>query len=773
LRRNPILPAQRIQPGKPMCGKCFPSCFLAAWLLFAGLCAANAAIVTNVAPVNVTPTSFSILCRSTYDISIAVFADASGTSNLTSQLSIESYPVHTGNPDLPAGYSRRQSQLFLRQKEQSSDFVLIRVTGCQPGATYYYQLSNSPTSVYPTSGPLPSVTTERENTFVIDDQQLILDIPGLDNMGRIVTLTHTNAAHPLAAVIGDGVGTNQVFFNLNDLFNLATGGNLAPADSQTFNVDVWGPGGADILAQFTVSFSLNFHTGQGNQVSVGTEYLALSIGSAVLQVGQSTNVPVKFNSSAGLASLDLTLNVAPGHLSTLSLTSLASEVDPVGVKVTVQSATNVVLHLPARSGQVISGTKEVAQLSFSATSGQQSAFVPLTLRQVVAARPDSTLMTNLTLVSGRLVIVGRESLLEASLPNGGAREMTLYAKPYLCYALEYSTNVRPGSVWTRLRPIAVTQLATPVFGLDGAFNQIFYRAVEFNADPPYLEANRNEDGSRYLTLFGKPGSGYVIESSGALGAPTIWSSVTNVPLGTPFTNIPVADQGMVFYRVGEIFGSPPAMNLVRNTDGSADITLFGRAGYAYLPRSAPPANPNLWATLQRIGLDKPFTTVHLTDLKTSLVSVLEYAPDPCVLELSPNGDGTAILRLFGKPGSSYRVENASLVGAGANWKSLFRVPLETSYANLQTVPLNQKSAFYRAVEFTADVPILEALMNPDRSRKLLLYGQKSQSYAVEYTTNFSSHPTWYPLVTNTFSSSFGYVNVTNSSSSIFYRLHRN
>ena len=756
-----------------MFGKHLPSRFLAAWFLFAGLCAANAAIVSNVAPVNVTPMSFSILCRSTYDISIAVFADASGTSNLTSQLSIESSPVQTGNPDLPAGYSRRQSQLFLRQKEQSFDFVLIRVTGCQPGTTYYYQLSNSPTSVYPASGPLPSVITEQENTFVIDDQLLILDIPGLDSMGRLVTLTHTNAAHPLAAVIGDGVGTNQVFFNLNDLFNLATSGNLAPLGSQTFNVDVWGPGGADILAQFTVSFSLNFNTAQGNLVNVGTEYLLLSIGSAVLQAGQSTNVPIILNSSAGLASLDLTLNVPPGHLSTLSLTSLAPELDPVAVGVTVQNASNVVLHLPARSGQVISSTQDVAQLSFSATSGQPSAFVPLTLKQAVAARPGNTLMTNLTLVSGRLVIIGQESLLEAGLPTNGAREMTLYAKPYLCYALEYSTNAGPGSVWTRLRPIAVTQLATPVSGLGGAFSQIFYRAVEFNADPPYIEANRNPDGSRYLTLFGKPGSGYVIESSRALRTPTIWSSVTNVPLSMPFTNIPVADQGMVFFRVGEIFGSPPAINLVRNADGSADITLFGRAGYAYLLRSAPPANTNLWATLQRICLDKSFTSVHLSNVMASLISVLEYAPNPSVLELSSDGDGTALLRLFGKPGSSYRIESASAVGGGANWKSLFRVPLATSYANLQTIPLARKSAFYRAVEFSADVPILEALMSPDRSRKLLLYGQKSQSYGVEYTTNVSSHPAWYPLVTNTLTSSFGYVNVTNTANSIFYRLHRN
>ena len=249
--------------------------------------------------------------------------------------------------------------------------------------------------------------------------------------------------------------------------------------------------------------------------------------------------------------------------------------------------------------------------------------------------------------------------------------------------------------------------------------------------------------------------------------------MTNVPLLAPFTNVPVADQGTVFFRAGEMVSSVPVMNLVRNADGSADITLFGRAGYAYLLQSAPLGSSNLWATFQRICLDSSFISLHLTNLMANLVRVSEYAPDPSVLELSPRGDGTAGFRLFGKPGSSYRIENAGALGVGATWSSLFRVPLPTSYANLPPIPMTQKSAFYRAVEFTADVPILEALMNPDRSRKLLLYGHKAQSYAVEYTTNFSTHPTWYPLLTNTLTSSFGYVNVTNTATSIFYRLHRN
>jgi len=525
----------------------FRTYFLTASLLVAGLFTADAATVTNVTPVNVTPTSFSILCRSSLDLSLEVFADAAGSSNVTRQLGFETYPVHTGNPDLAAGYSRRQSRQQLRQKAQGFGLVLIQVSNCRPGTSYFYRLSDGPGSYYPATGPLPAVTTEQENTFVIDNQQLILEIPGLDNLGRIVTLTHTNAAHPLAAVIGDGVGTNQAFFNVNDLFDLATGGNLAPLGNQTFDVNVWGPGGSSVPAQFTLNFSLNFNVGQANLASIGAEFLALSVGSAVMQLGQTTNVPVTLNTSDGLATLDLTLAVAPGRLTNLNLTALAPEIDPAAVGVTVQSASNVVLHLPARSGQVISGSKEVAQFAFRAAPGQPSAFVPLTIKQVVAARPGNSTLTNLTTSSGRLVIVGNESLLEAGMTTNGSRALTLYAKPNFSYALQYTTNLGPAAIWTSLRPLAITQLATPVFGLEGV-DPIFYRAMEFNADPPYLEANRQPDGSRFLTLFGEPGVGYVIEATGVVGGAAAWSGVTNVTMTTPFTNIPVASQGTIFFR---------------------------------------------------------------------------------------------------------------------------------------------------------------------------------------------------------------------------------
>src|SRR6185437_7276942 len=223
---------------------------LCRWMLI--LCAwwlcqsARADVLTNCTVVNVTPTSFSVIWRAADATpSIAVFADAGGLTNLAGQIGIEAFPLRTGNPDLAAGYQRRVDAAAVRSKTQSLGLMMLRVSSCRPNTTYYFRLISTPTNgapqVYPASGPLPSVTTAAENTFVANDQVMILNMPDPDSEGEIVLLSHTNAAYPLAAVVGDGVGTNQVFFNVNDLLAAASTGNFTPLGDQDFGVNILGP----------------------------------------------------------------------------------------------------------------------------------------------------------------------------------------------------------------------------------------------------------------------------------------------------------------------------------------------------------------------------------------------------------------------------------------------------------------------------------------------------------------------------------------------------
>src|SRR6185437_11901450 len=148
----------------------------------------------------------------------------------------------------------------------------------------------------------------------------------------IVLLTHTTAAYPLAAVVGDGVGTHQVFFNVNDLFAATGTGNLTPLGDQAFAMDILGPDNADLSQTYTLTFTADFATALSTMVSVDTAFLALNIGSAIIRAGQSTNVSIIGTANTNLASIDLKLQVPGGHLTNVVLQSLAPQLDPVDRK---------------------------------------------------------------------------------------------------------------------------------------------------------------------------------------------------------------------------------------------------------------------------------------------------------------------------------------------------------------------------------------------------------------------------------------------------------
>ena len=210
--------------------------------------------------------------------------------------------------------------------------MMIRVTGCTPDTTYYYRVASTPASgtaeVFPASSPLPAVTTPRENSFVVNHQQLIVDVSDLNTEGRVCLLTHTNAAYPLAAIIGDGVRTNQVFFDVNNLFEQAGGGNFSALGAQEFKVDVFGGDDSKLSQQFTLNFTASFAIAQTTLASFSTEFFAASVGSTIVLFGENGAVTINGNSSVGLATISLSVDMPPGHLTNLTLQSLSPELNP-------------------------------------------------------------------------------------------------------------------------------------------------------------------------------------------------------------------------------------------------------------------------------------------------------------------------------------------------------------------------------------------------------------------------------------------------------------
>lgn len=507
--------------------------------------------ITNVSIVNVTPSSFSLVWRGLVEDANAVqiFADAGGQSNITSSLGVELYPLHTGNPNFLEGYERRQSRVDLRARTKSLGLVQAKVRNGLPGATYYFRITSTfggTTNHYPATG-VAQVTLPPENSFVLNSQQLIIDMPGVDYSGRIVTLSHTNGAYALAAVVGDGTGTNQVFFNLNDIFAL-TGGNLSPTGAQEFFATIHGPAQSDEQRVFSVAFSEGFSVGGVNSGTTAEDFLVVNVGSGVFRTGETNDLAIELNSSP-LADFSMNISLPEGRFDKLALKAARGQIDPTTLSIVKSSGTNYTLSFRAAAGGSISGQGPVVTLSFVSTN-HTSAFVLVRPSAIVARKADQASIPPLLATAGRMVLVGNEPLVEATTESSG-RKLTLYGRLWASFEIQGSSDMAGTGNWKLVERVPMTNLVYSISNLNTNERTQFFRALEFVADPPLLELSATRPGVSNLRFFGRAGDNYAVQYTTNLSGVIQWNPLLNYTLTNSFGNI--ADLATTnnnrFYRI--------------------------------------------------------------------------------------------------------------------------------------------------------------------------------------------------------------------------------
>lgn len=235
------------------------------WLLPVWLATIAAVAVYGEEPhvVQVSPDGFSVLWQapSAATPGISVFSDEGGSIEITGNLRIEAFPLHTGDLYLPEGYIARGVRRSLEQGMAESGSMLVRVSGCEPGTTYYFQVNETPLAVpgpgrtLPDAAPLPSVRTTDKTGFVAGSRQLLVEFSRDDLAGRALLLKTPSSPYGLAAVIGDGAGPNQAFFNLDDLVSAdgSTTGGLS--GENTYTLTLFGSPDSRPAAETTLTFS--------------------------------------------------------------------------------------------------------------------------------------------------------------------------------------------------------------------------------------------------------------------------------------------------------------------------------------------------------------------------------------------------------------------------------------------------------------------------------------------------------------------------------------
>jgi hypothetical protein len=208
-------------------------------------------------------------------------------------------------------------------------------------------------------------------------------------------------------------------------------------------------------------------------VVVVADYFELSLGSAVMSAGQSTNVSVDIMTSTRVTNVDFVLNAPASRLTSLDL-----ELEPsLNLSLLMQPVTpdNTRFTVQALSGNFLAATQHIGQLNFTAVPNQQSAFVPLLISSLMATQPSGQPVPKTLADHGRAVVVGQELLLEPILSSNQLCNLVLYGQPGTNYRIETSPEPN-GPVWTPAWQGTLSNLFLTINGIATTNQTLFFRA---------------------------------------------------------------------------------------------------------------------------------------------------------------------------------------------------------------------------------------------------------------------------------------------------------
>jgi hypothetical protein len=223
----------------------------------------------------------------------------------------------------------------------------------------------------------------------------------------------------------------------------------------------------------TSSTNPTLSTNENLQVIV-LDYLAAAIGSTSLQAGQKGSVPISLASSDGITNVSFAIQWPTSALlnPTLSISTAGVATSTLGnqngsILVTVQM-------LP---GQVLQGSNVIGSITFQAQPSQGSGYLNLPVNNLVAVKPTSLSYVSSFTTAGQVAVVNNLALLQATTAAGSNRSLTVLGRVGNNYALQYSTNFGPGSIWSTLLTYTQTNVSQS-FALDPSVPQAFYRVQQ-------------------------------------------------------------------------------------------------------------------------------------------------------------------------------------------------------------------------------------------------------------------------------------------------------
>ena len=174
------------------------------------------------------------------------------------------------------------------------------------------------------------------------------------------------------------------------------------------------------------------------------DYLEVSVGFTNLLAGQSGSLPVSVASSDGLTNLQFTIDWPSNRLHSATFTAIAPQIGSSSLQ---DYGTNIVIELQATPGQVLQGSQQIGWLNFSSDPSQSTAYIPLPLINMAAAKTNGVAYSNYVAQQGAVIVVQDQAYVLPGLGMNIGRLLTVYGKVGAIYQLQYSTNAFPPNTW--------------------------------------------------------------------------------------------------------------------------------------------------------------------------------------------------------------------------------------------------------------------------------------------------------------------------------------
>jgi hypothetical protein len=200
------------------------------------------------------------------------------------------------------------------------------------------------------------------------------------------------------------------------------------------------------------------------------ECVQLGIGSAVVQAGQSSNVPVTLFTTVGITNLSFSLALPANRFSNWTINPSNSSILSATVKET--GSLPPVFDLVTHPGQTLQSPSVLGTIGFTALPAD-SGFLPVVATNIIGLKAGGGSVGNATSLPGQVTVIGVHPLLGASLGSGSTRILTLFGNPGSNYDLAFSTNLESTN-WQVIGSVQATNLQQNI-NLNQPGTQVYIR----------------------------------------------------------------------------------------------------------------------------------------------------------------------------------------------------------------------------------------------------------------------------------------------------------